>query len=125
MSRTDDFVYTRYRDLIGLLVAWHRLDDIAPVAGYPPECPSCMDYRTSRQYDDTNGAQETSARTYMAQRVGREVDAMAEPHRTALYVLARNRSTGVMVWASPRLPADNEDRAALVADALARLSERI
>jgi hypothetical protein len=42
-----------------ILRSWHRWAAAHPhVAGYPHECVSCLPYRTSRQYDDANGAME-------------------------------------------------------------------
>lgn len=118
-------VLERFDDLISLLVLWHRLEDIGHVAGYPKECPSTVGWRASRQYDDCNGAFETSARGVVALNLGWEVDQLPEPHRTSLYILARNRASGVNVWTSPRLPADAEDRAALVSEALFMLADRL
>jgi hypothetical protein len=112
-----------YNDLISLLVLWHRLEDASSALGYPPECPSCREYLTSRQYDDVNGAFETHERGIMALRVGRAADGLEEPYRTAIFIFARNRATGRTVWTSPRLPADKEERAELVANALAMLAE--
>lgn len=106
---------------IALLVLWWRYEaQYSPVQGYPKECPSARDYRASRQYDDDNGAAETDRRGKEAAMVGRIVNAMEEPYRTALYTLARNRATGVSVWKSARLPADTEERARVVAEALER-----
>ena len=106
-------------DLIELLVLWWRHESQwTPVEGYPQECPSTAGYRASRQYDDGNGAQETDARGQLAQHIGRVVANIAEPHRSALHMVARNRSSGVSVWTSVRLPADADARAAVVAEAM-------
>lgn len=113
-------------DLIELLCIWWRHESQwTPVEGYPRECPSTAGYRASRQYDDQNGAQETAAIGQLAVHVGHIVAAMHEPYRTALHMLARNRSSGVSVWVSPRLPADKDARAVVVADALQMFGERL
>ncbi len=114
-------------DLISLLVLWHRIEESGELAslGYPSECPSCAPYRTSRQYDSDNGAFEIEARGRLALHVGAIVRAMPEPHRTALYVLARNRATGVSVWRSPRLPDDEQRRAEVVSEALEMFGARL
>lgn len=129
--------FDRYADLIGLLVLWHRLDDQPIVEGFPHECPSCVGYRTSTQYDwggtaalyedgaTSNGAGETRERAIIARAVGREVERMEEPYRSVLMVFARNRSTGRNVWTNPRLPEDRDVRAVLLAEALGLLSERV
>ena len=113
-------------NLLDLLALWWRYESQQlPVLGYPRECPSCAGYKTSRQYDDGNGAAETDARGLVAVAVGRAVDSLPEPFRTALYLTARNRVTGVAVWFSPRLPEDKDERAAIVAEALDKLSELV
>lgn len=106
-------------DLIELLCLWWRHESQwTPVEGYPIECPSTRGWRASRQYDDTNSAAETDARGQLAVHIGHIVAGIEEPYRTALHMLARNRSSGVSVWVSPRLPADKDARAAIVAEAL-------
>ena len=114
-------------DLIELLVLWYRVQQAGALAqlGYPNECPSTKGWRASRQYDDGNSAAETDARGELAKAVGVIVDGMPEPHRTALYVLARNRATQVSVWTSPRLPEDEDARAAVVAEALSMFAEKV
>ena len=122
--QTESFLSQRYADLISLLVLWHRLDSLAVVAGYPSESPSCAGYKTSRQYDSDNGSFESEARSDEAHAVGRLVMLMDDPFRTALCLLARNRATGVTVWRSPRLPADQDECREVLAEALSMLSER-
>lgn len=105
--------------LIDLLALWWKVESqYNPVAGYPQECPSTAGYRASRQYDDANSAQETDARGKLAASVGHAVQAIEEPYRSCLYMLARNRATGVSVWRSPRVPVDATERARMVARAL-------
>ena len=106
-------------DLLELLVLWWKYESAwTPVEGYPQECPSTAGYRASRQYDDANGAMETDARGQLAQHIGRIVASIDEPHRSALHMVARNRSSGVSVWTSVRLPADADARAVIVAVAM-------
>lgn len=103
MSACDDH-------LLDLLTLWWRVESqYNPVEGYPAECPSCHGYRASRQYDDMNGAIETDTRGRVALHVGHIVNAMPEPFRTALHILARNRATGVNVWVSARIPAERRE----------------
>lgn len=114
-------------DAIGLLVFWHRYQWTRDLSAldYPHECPSTKGYRTSRQYDSDNGAFETDARGELAERIGNIVDSITEPYRTALYVLARNRATGSMVWSSPRLPTDEIERMSVVSRAVELFSEQV
>jgi hypothetical protein len=113
-------------DPIELLILWWRVESCwTPVEGYPKECPSTQGYRASRQHDGDNGAAETDARGKLASHIGAVIARIEEPHRTALAFLARNRSSGASVWVSPRLPADEDARAELVADALAMFVDRL
>ena len=114
------------RDLLDLLALWWRYErQQLPVQGYPSECPTTAGYQVSRQYDDGNGAAETDARGMIAKRVGRAVENMAEPYRSALCIAARNRVTGASVWISPRLPVDRDAREAILATALRLFGELV
>lgn len=105
--------------LIELLCLWWRVESqFSAVEGYPNECPSTLGYRASRQYDDQNCAFETDDRGRLARSIGYIVNAIPEPYRTALYMLARNRVTGARVWTSVRLPSDEDKRRAVVSHAL-------
>ena len=116
----------RDRDAIGLLVLWYRCEQSGAlrILGFPAECPSTQGYRTSRQYDDINGAAETDERGEMAKAVGQAVNSLHEPYRTALYFLARNNATGAAVWRSPRLP-EGDALESVVSEALALFQERL
>lgn len=112
--------------VLDMLAVWWRAEsDWVPVEGYPPECPSTRGYRSSRQYDSTNGADDTDARSREISHVGKVVASIDEPYRTALYEIARNRATMAWVWRSPRLPSDEEERAMIVSDALDMFRERV
>lgn len=114
------------QDILDMLAFWWRYESAwLPVAGYPEECPSTRGYKASSQYDTDNGAGETDARGLLAKRIGHAVASIQEPHRSALYVLARNRATGASVWISPRLPTDDTQRAQLVADAVDKLAAMV
>jgi hypothetical protein len=107
-------------DPLELLSLWWRAEkQWTPVQAYPAECPSTRGYRASRQYDDGNGAAETDSRGVLIRHISGVIHSIEDPHRTALYLLAKNKATGADVWRSERLPADSGERAALVADAVA------
>lgn len=116
-------------DPLEVLAMWWRAEsEWSPVQGYPTECPSCRDYRTSRQYDSGaggNGADETDARGRMIRYIGGLVQNVEEPYRTALYMTARNHATGSAVWSSPRLPDDPTERAHVVAEAVERFGRML
>lgn len=120
-----------FTDVLGLLCLWWRWErGWLPVQGYPTECPSTLGFRASRQYDcpftgygdeyTGNGSDETDARGQLAKHIGHIVHGMDEPYRTALFIIARNRSTGVSVWRSPRLPEDEKARMEICAEAIDR-----
>ena len=54
-----------------------------------------------------------------------QVSEMKEPHRSAIYLTARNLHTGNSVWNSPRLPTDPMERAGIVVDARVMLIKRL
>ena len=54
-----------------------------------------------------------------------QVSEMEEPYKSAIYEYARNCYTGQSVWRSPRLPADREARIMVLAEAKAKISERL
>ena len=114
-------------DAIQLLVLWHRISQAGALRplGFPAECPSTRGYQASRQYDDQNGAMETDERGGIARMVQKVVDGIAEPHRTALYVLARNRATGSQVWASARIPGDKDEVLRITGEAVAMFCDMV
>lgn len=107
-------------DPIELLVLWWRFERSHDLSGmgYPKISPSCAGYRASRQYDDTNGADDTDAMGKLAIHIGQAVDRVDQPWRTALYMTAKNNALGLSVWTSARLPEDKDARAEMVADAM-------
>jgi len=52
-----------------------------------------------------------------AQAMDAAIDAVPQPHRTALAFQARNLSSGAAVWISPRLPVDPTERTVLLIEA--------
>ena len=122
----DERTQTIEASLDALLVMWHTFASQEGVGwGYPSRAPASHQYRCSRQYDDTNGAIDGDVDRHIAQAVGHQVDKIADPHRTALHLNARNLKTGVSVWSSPRLPTDQIERAHVVAAARNMLARRL
>lgn len=106
-------------DLIELLCLWHkRMSNWTPVEGYPRECPSTSGFKGSRQFDDVNGQQEAEFTSRLVARLDGIIRSIEEPYQSALCLLARNKASGISVWVSPRLPADKDARAVVVARAL-------
>ena len=103
----DERTQTIEASLDALLVMWHTFASQEGIGwGYPSRAPASHQYRVSRQYDDLNGAIDGDVDRTLAQAVGHQVDKIADPHRTALHMNARNLASGVSVWVSPRLPAN-------------------
>lgn len=109
-----------------LIRQWHiwSLHDMQGL-GFPSVSPGCCYYRTSRQYDDVNGALDTDAHQERMSVVDHAILSMADPWRTAVSINARNLATGAKVWRSVRLPQDDMQRAVLVAEARDMLARRL
>ena len=106
-------------DVHDMLVLWHRRESLwNPVEGFPIECPSTAGYRASRQYDSDNGAADADYTTRVISHVDSVIEAMEDPHKTAIKLFARNRATGASVWRSPRLPDDKELAAEITHEAI-------
>lgn len=122
----DEQTKTIEASLDALLIMWHTHASMEGVGwGYPSRAPASHQYRCSRQYDDQNGSLDSDVDMQIAKAVGHQVDKMTEPHRTAIHINARNLKVGVSVWQSPRLPADQIERAHVVAAARNMLARRL
>lgn len=122
----DEQTKTIEASLDALLIMWHTHASMEGVGwGYPSRAPASHQYRCSRQYDDQNGSLDGDVDKQIAKAVGHQVDKMTEPHRTAIHINARNLKVGVSVWQSPRLPADQIERAHVVAAARNMLARRL
>lgn len=122
----DEQTKTIEASLDALLIMWHTHASMEGVGwGYPSRAPASHQYRCSRQYDDQNGSLDGDVDKQIAKAVGHQVDKMTEPHRTAIHINARNLKVGVSVWQSPRLPADQMERARVVSDARDMLARRL
>lgn len=105
-----------------LLARWHSwCVSRSPAIGYPSEAAGCRLYRASRQHDSDNGALDTDAEARTLAIVDFCIDRLDQPYRTAVQFNARNLATGSAVWISPRLPADQVERAAMVVEGRLRL----
>lgn len=106
-------------DLLSEWWDWHP-EDIAQ-NGYYTVNAACRMYRPSRQRDDENGALDSDQHNSRMQAVDDAIEKMEQPWRTAVEFNARNLSTGLAVWFSPRLPPDDLERAHLLMHARAKL----
>jgi hypothetical protein len=87
------------------LSAWHAWSSSSDRAanGYAGVSAGFGMHRTSRQYDDANGAMDLAADIAEARAVDGVIQRMADPWRTALHVEARNTHAPARVWMSIRL----------------------
>lgn len=109
-----------------LLVSWHiRSKHYAYGKDYPSTSVSCKDWRSSRQYDDENGALDTDIHASTIDTLNAEIYAMPHPHQDAIHIQARNLYTGKSVWMNPRLPVDPVQRVQLLAAARKMLIEQL
>ena len=109
-----------------LLMMWHEwASAYSPVRGYPKQSPTRRMHTISNQYADANGALDAQIDDVVAEGIDAQVQAMADPHRTAIHCNARTLATGYAVWSSPRLPTDRVARAIIVVEARAMLIKRL
>lgn len=105
-----------------LLSRWHHwASQFRHVAGYNTCSAAMHQFRTSRQYDSENGALDQDVENRIMAAVDACIDRVPQPLRTALWINARNLSTGCAVWRSARLPENDMQRALVVAEARSRL----
>ena len=109
-----------------LLGRWHRWCQQATVGrGHASRSLVVGEYRTSRQYDDANGALDDDLERSTMKAVNFNVGEMRDPWRSAIHAQARAIHCGVLVWSSPRLPQDREARELVVQEARAMLIGRL
>ena len=101
-----------------LLTRWHAWSSSYSFGkGYPSVDSACRDSRTSRQYDDTNGALDASVENKIMEAFDAAVWTIPQPHLTALQFQARNFHSRQSVWTSPRLPEDEIERGVILMEA--------
>jgi hypothetical protein len=105
-----------------LLARWHVWSSSYSFGkGYPSVDSACRDSRTSRQYDDTNGALDAGVENRIMEAFDAAVWTIEQPHLTAIQFQARNFHARVAVWSSPRLPKDEMERGVLLMEARNKL----
>ena len=109
-----------------LLIRWHHsCQHYRHTRGYSSRAAGMDSYRPSRQYDDSNGALDQHLEASQVEAVDFAVSQLTEPSRSAIHADARNLSTGMAVWASPRLPDDPGQRQVVIQAARVILSRRL
>lgn len=108
-----------------LLSRWHSW-----ARGYMP-VPTCgadpmfRNAKSGKGWDSTSDVIEDEINGKMMKAIDFHVSEIPDPHRSAIYALARNLSTGRNVWVSPRLPRDQFERAEIVGQARTILTRRL
>ena len=109
-----------------LLRQWH-----AHCKGYSPipvagADPMFRNAKAGRGYDTTAEIIEDELHGSTMETIDFQVDQMQDPHRAAIYELARNLWTEQSVWKHPRLEKlDALERATVVAQARNQLTSRL
>ena len=107
----DALATIREEALDDLLSRWDNwLHPVQISRGYAHSSAEGALYRTSRQYDDANGALDDAIEHQVMQGVQACVEKLDTQHRVAIHIEARNLRLGLSVWRSPRLP-ENEAQA--------------
>jgi len=115
IERTEQEVNEALNDL---LRRWHaHCLGYSHGKGYPSVDSACRYSRTSRQYDDQNGALDSAVDSKIMEGVDGVMWNIQQPYLTALQFQARNLFTGKQVWTSPRLPVDPQERAVILIEA--------
>jgi len=100
----------RQETLDDLLSRWDNwLHPVQVSRGYAHSSAEGALYRTSRQYDDANGALDDAIEHQTMQGVQACVELLSLEHRVAVHIEARNLRLGLSVWRSPRLPASEAE----------------
>ena len=83
------------------------------------------EYRSSRQYDDENGALDDAIECRTMESVEFQVCELTTVHQAAIMSNARALYCGAAVWTHPRLPSDPVERQVVTAGARAALQRRL
>jgi hypothetical protein len=126
MNTTSVRKITRPSDAIAhrldeLLMMWHRHREGYKLSrGYADQDATCRDYRAPTHWDWQNGATQARADALEVEAVDAAMELVPNTPRrwnTALAFEARNLCSGAVVWTSPVLPKDREEREVLVLEA--------
>ena len=110
-------------DLLCRWAQWCRPVNVG--RGYGHQALVCGQFRTSRQYDDANGALDEDLDHAMLKQVDYEISQIPQPENTALHAEGRRLVVGVDVYLSPRLPVDPVKRSELTGRARGLLVVRL
>ena len=109
-------------DVLGRWHAWAKGFSIVPVCSADP---MFRDVRSRGGWDSADDIMDMQINAKIMKSVDFEVGEMLEPHRSAIYAVARNLHMGAAVWSSPRLPADPLARGVIVVEAKRQITKRL
>lgn len=113
-------------ELDDILQQWHHWQgSYTPVRGYNARALVCGDYRTSRQYDDANGALDDALHDERMRTVSFEVAELPDMMRYSIADDARALCLGAALRHNPRLPDDRTQREAIRITARSALTVRL
>lgn len=108
-----------------ILSRWHhhcKHFSPVPVSGADPMFRMA---KSSRHWKTEEQVRESEIDANIMKAVDFHVGEMQDPHRAAIHITARNCYTGHSVWISPRLPANQEERAVIVLEARNMLTRKL
>jgi hypothetical protein len=115
-------------DILSRYHSWAKAFSPVPVRGSDPMFRNA---KSGKGWDSTSDVIEDELNGKTMEAVDFHIGEMpddpekGQPYRSAIYVLARNLSTGRSVWLSPRLPKDPFARAEIVGQARSMLTKRL
>ena len=108
-----------------LLSRWHAWGKSYRANQQAPRDPVFRNAKSGRGWDSTDEIIEDELMGSTMEAIDFHVSEMKDPHRTAVYMLARNLYTGRSVWLSKRLPEDPLERGIIVAEARNQITRRL
>jgi hypothetical protein len=104
--------------LSSMLVDWHvYCSHTHSRGGFPGRAAGFGQSKSNTQFDWENGVESDLVDRRIMQGFDAAIQRIPQPWLTALHFEARNLAVRYQVWSSPRLPADQGDREALIFDA--------
>lgn len=111
--------------LDSLLSEWHSWARAEKLQPSRTADPMFRNAKSCKGWDSTTDVIDDELRSKTMKAIDFQVCEMKDPHRSAIYIHARNCCTGHKVWLSPRLPADPMERAVILMEAKNELTRRL
>ena len=109
-------------DLLSRWHSWAKGYIPVPTSGADPMFRNA---KSAKGYDTTAEVIEDEITNAQMKAIDFQVGEMEDPHRSAIYIHARNCCTGRNVWLSPRLPQDPMERARILGEAKSILRDKL